>query len=182
VGGGPVRTAPRRADAGRAHAVKLESGGGLGPLPRGPTGRYLPHLYLGLRLPHGPAPSTEAHEVPFVVRGPRVPRDESFDDLAANTDCAPNRTGLGRALPARLGGRPWLRPVPRRQGLRGLAMLAPRRGRRPREAEEARLLRRAPGRPARRPKTREKLRFFRPLRHKAFSSAAKSRPTSSSVL
>ena len=34
-------------------------------------------------------PYTEAHEVPFVVRGPGVPRGRSFDHLVANTDIAP---------------------------------------------------------------------------------------------
>jgi len=58
--------------------------------------------HMGLRRVRGAkrAPYTEAHEVPFVVRGPHIPWDESFDDLVANTGFAPNRTGLGRALPS----------------------------------------------------------------------------------
>ena len=44
-------------------------------------------------------PYTEAHEVPFVIRGPDVAKGESFDHLAANTDIAPTTLDLAR-IPA----------------------------------------------------------------------------------
>lgn len=44
-------------------------------------------------------PYTEAHEVPFVVRGPDVPKDESFDELVANTDIAPTVLDLAESSP-----------------------------------------------------------------------------------
>ena len=44
-------------------------------------------------------PYAEAHEVPFVVRGPGVPKDESFDDLVANTDIAPTVLDLAESPP-----------------------------------------------------------------------------------
>ena len=40
-------------------------------------------------------PYTEAHEVPFVVRGPGVPGGASFPELVANTDIAPTALDLG---------------------------------------------------------------------------------------
>ena len=39
-------------------------------------------------------PYTEAHEVPFVVRGPGVPGGASFPELVANTDIAPTALDL----------------------------------------------------------------------------------------
>ncbi len=44
-------------------------------------------------------PYMEAHEVPLVVRGPGVPRDESFDELVANTDIAPTVLDLAGSRP-----------------------------------------------------------------------------------
>lgn len=44
-------------------------------------------------------PYMEAHEVPFVVRGPGVNRGESFDELVANIDIAPTVLDLA-SLPA----------------------------------------------------------------------------------
>lgn len=44
-------------------------------------------------------PYTEAHEVPFVVRGPDVPKDESFGELVANTDIAPTVLDLAESSP-----------------------------------------------------------------------------------
>ena len=49
---------------------------------------------------------TEAHEVPFAVRGPGVPRDRSFDDLVTNTDIAPTVLDLaGLPAPGWMDGR-----------------------------------------------------------------------------
>jgi arylsulfatase A-like enzyme len=47
--------------------------------------------HMGLHRIRGAkwTPYTEAHEVPFVVRGPGVPEDQSFDGLVSNTDIAP---------------------------------------------------------------------------------------------
>ena len=64
--------------------------------------------HLGLhRLKGGKwTPYNEAHEVPFVVRGPGVPRDESFDDIVANTDIAPTALDLaGLPVPGWMDGR-----------------------------------------------------------------------------
>ncbi len=51
-------------------------------------------------------PYNEAHEVPLVVRGPGVPRGETFDDLVANTDIAPTVLDLaGLQVPDWMDGR-----------------------------------------------------------------------------
>ena len=58
-------------------------------------------FHMGLHRVRGAkwTPYTEAHEVPFVVRGPGVPRGESFDDLVTNTDIAPTVLDMA-GLPA----------------------------------------------------------------------------------
>ncbi len=55
--------------------------------------------HMGLHRLRGAkwTPYTEAHEVPFVVRGPGVPQGRSVDDLVANTDIAPTVLELARA-------------------------------------------------------------------------------------
>ena len=51
-------------------------------------------------------PYTEAHEVPFVVRGPGVPVNTSYDELVANTDIAPTALDLANApIPQWMDGR-----------------------------------------------------------------------------
>ena len=51
-------------------------------------------------------PYTEAHEVPFVVRGPDVPGGTSFTELVANTDIAPTALDLaGIGEPGWMDGR-----------------------------------------------------------------------------
>lgn len=51
-------------------------------------------------------PYSEAHEVPFVVRGPDVPEGKSFDQLVANTDIAPTVLDLaGLSAPGWMDGR-----------------------------------------------------------------------------
>lgn len=64
--------------------------------------------HMGLHRIRGAkwTPYNEAHEVPFVVRGPEVPRDKSFDDLVANTDIAPTVLDLaGLSAPGWMDGR-----------------------------------------------------------------------------
>jgi len=64
--------------------------------------------HMGLHRIRGAkwTPYTEAHEVPFVVRGPGVPRGGSFDDLVANTDIAPTVLDLaGLPAPGWMDGR-----------------------------------------------------------------------------
>jgi arylsulfatase A-like enzyme len=58
-------------------------------------------FHMGLHRIRGAkwTPYTEAHEVPFVVRGPGVPRGRSFDSLVTNTDIAPTALDLA-GLPA----------------------------------------------------------------------------------
>jgi len=57
--------------------------------------------HMGLHRIRGAkwTPYIEAHEVPFVVRGPGVPRGKSFDDLVTNTDIAPTVLDMA-GLPA----------------------------------------------------------------------------------
>jgi N-acetylglucosamine-6-sulfatase len=51
-------------------------------------------------------PYTEAHEVPFVMRGPGVPESASFPELVANTDIAPTALDLaGVEAPGWMDGR-----------------------------------------------------------------------------
>jgi N-acetylglucosamine-6-sulfatase len=51
-------------------------------------------------------PYTEAHEVPFVIRGPGVPAGASFDELVANIDIAPTVLDLaGVEVPGWMDGR-----------------------------------------------------------------------------
>ena len=51
-------------------------------------------------------PYTEAHEVPFAVRGPGVPVNTSYDELVANTDIAPTALDLANApMPQWMDGR-----------------------------------------------------------------------------
>jgi arylsulfatase A-like enzyme len=51
-------------------------------------------------------PYTEAHEVPFVVRGPSVPAGASLDELVANIDIAPTVLDLaGVEEPGWMDGR-----------------------------------------------------------------------------
>jgi arylsulfatase A-like enzyme len=55
-------------------------------------------------------PYLESVEVPFVVRGPGVPKDASFEQLAANIDIAPTALDLaGVKVPSWMDGRS-LRP------------------------------------------------------------------------
>jgi N-acetylglucosamine-6-sulfatase len=51
-------------------------------------------------------PYTEAHEVPFVVRGPGVPGGRSFEELVGNIDIAPTLLNLaGASAPKWMDGR-----------------------------------------------------------------------------
>jgi N-acetylglucosamine-6-sulfatase len=60
----------------------------------------------GLKVAPKSTPYTEAHEVPFVVRGPGVPKGASFDELVANIDIAPTVLGLaGIEEPGWMDGR-----------------------------------------------------------------------------
>ncbi|MDQ3376144.1 MAG: sulfatase [Actinomycetota bacterium] len=64
--------------------------------------------HMGLHRIRGAkwTPYNEAHEVPFVVRGPEVPRGKSFDDLVTNTDIAPTVLDLaGLTAPGWMDGR-----------------------------------------------------------------------------
>lgn len=64
--------------------------------------------HMGLHRIRGAkwTPYTEAHEVPFVVRGPGVPQNRSFDALVANTDLAPTVLDLaGLSPPGWMDGR-----------------------------------------------------------------------------
>ena len=64
--------------------------------------------HMGLHRIRGAkwTPYTEAHEVPFVVRGPGVSRGESSDALVANTDLAPTVLDLaGLSPPGWMDGR-----------------------------------------------------------------------------
>jgi N-acetylglucosamine-6-sulfatase len=58
-------------------------------------------FHMGLHRVRGAkwTPYTEAHEVPFAVRGPGVARGKSFDDLVTNTDIAPTVLDMA-GLPA----------------------------------------------------------------------------------
>ena len=74
--------------------------------------------HMGLHRIRGEkwTPYTEAHEVPFVVRGPGVSQNRSFDSLVANTDLAPTVLDLaGLSPPDWMDGRsfvPFLDGVP----------------------------------------------------------------------
>jgi arylsulfatase A-like enzyme len=64
-------------------------------------------FHMGLHRVRGAkwTPYTEAHEVPFAVRGPGVPRGKSFDDLVTNTDIAPTVLDMaGLSAPAWMDG------------------------------------------------------------------------------
>jgi N-acetylglucosamine-6-sulfatase len=64
-------------------------------------------FHMGLHRVRGAkwTPYTEAHEIPFAVRGPGVPHDKSFDDLVTNTDIAPTVLDLaGLSAPEWMDG------------------------------------------------------------------------------
>jgi arylsulfatase A-like enzyme len=63
--------------------------------------------HMGLHRVRGAkwTPYTEAHEIPFAVRGPGVPHGRSFDDLVTNTDIAPTVLDLaGLSAPEWMDG------------------------------------------------------------------------------
>lgn len=57
--------------------------------------------HMGLHRIRGEkwTPYTEAHEVPFVVRGPGVPENKKFEGLVANSDIAPTVLDLAGLSP-----------------------------------------------------------------------------------
>ncbi len=65
-------------------------------------------FHMGLHRVRGAkwTPYTEAHELPFAVRGPGVARGRSFDDLVTNTDIAPTVLDMaGLSAPDWMDGR-----------------------------------------------------------------------------